>query len=306
MKGGDPVEDVQGAGYLAVGHVTIDVLADGSRRAGGSAFYAALQAARLGARAGLLTRGRPAEIEAALGPLGQEIAVEIEPAAHTTMLATSGSGSARVQRVASWAGPIPAAKVDPAVLHLAPVAAELGADWVEVARAAEGFVGLTPQGLARRWEEPDGPIELTAPGAGAVELAACCDALVLSEHELPSCAALVAAALRAGASVAVTAGARPTRLLAPDGTASELDVPPAGRAVDDLGAGDVFAAAFFLALAEGGAPVRAAAFAQAAASLRVRALGAGAIARREDVVRHAAELERLAPRRRPGEPRAGA
>jgi len=34
--------------YTAVGHVTIDVMPDGSRRPGGGAFYAALQAARLG------------------------------------------------------------------------------------------------------------------------------------------------------------------------------------------------------------------------------------------------------------------
>ena len=34
--------------YVAVGHVTIDVLADGRRRPGGTALYSALQAARLG------------------------------------------------------------------------------------------------------------------------------------------------------------------------------------------------------------------------------------------------------------------
>ena len=36
--------------YTTVGHVTADVLGDGSRRPGGSAFYSALQAARLGQR----------------------------------------------------------------------------------------------------------------------------------------------------------------------------------------------------------------------------------------------------------------
>ena len=44
--------------YTTVGHVTIDVLDDGSRRAGGTAFYSALQAARLGRRALIVTRGR--------------------------------------------------------------------------------------------------------------------------------------------------------------------------------------------------------------------------------------------------------
>ena len=38
------------ASYVTVGHVTIDVLPDGERRPGGTAFYSALQAARLGLR----------------------------------------------------------------------------------------------------------------------------------------------------------------------------------------------------------------------------------------------------------------
>ena len=45
--------------YATVGHVTVDVLPDGSRRAGGAAFYSALQAARLGLRTLVITRGRP-------------------------------------------------------------------------------------------------------------------------------------------------------------------------------------------------------------------------------------------------------
>src|SRR2546429_8874944 len=54
--------------YTTVGHVTIDVLADGSRRPGGTAFYSALQASRLGLRALILTRGAVPEIERLLEP----------------------------------------------------------------------------------------------------------------------------------------------------------------------------------------------------------------------------------------------
>ena len=49
--------------YAAVGHVTVDVLADGTRRAGGTALYSALQASRLGLRTVIVTQGVAGEIE---------------------------------------------------------------------------------------------------------------------------------------------------------------------------------------------------------------------------------------------------
>ena len=75
----------------------------------------------------------------------------------------------------------------------------------------------------------------------------------------------------------MTAEAAPTRILLPDDRGLAVEVPPLEEAVDDLGAGDVFAAAFFLALADGGAPERAAAFVTAAAAVRISGSGAGAI-----------------------------
>ena len=50
--------------------------------------------------------------------------------------------------------------------------------------------------------------------------------------------------------------------------------------VDDLGAGDVFAAAFFIALREERPPVEAAAFANAAAAVRIGGAGPGAVGER--------------------------
>jgi sugar/nucleoside kinase (ribokinase family) len=267
--------------YVTVGHVTIDVLADGSRRPGGSAFYSALQAARLGARALVLTRGVREEIEGALAPFASELELHVEPAAHTTTFATSGAGSTRAQRLLSWAEPIPARALHAEILHLAPVARELHGDW---AQTRAPFVGLTPQGLVREWRREDRLVELGTPAAGARELAARCDALVLSEHELASCAALLDAARLAGASVAVTAGASPTRLLAA-GEELVLGVLDVESPRDDLGAGDVFAAAFFVALAEGLAPADAAAFAHAAAAVRLEGRGPRAVAARASIER---------------------
>jgi len=270
--------------YTAVGHVTVDVLADGSRRAGGTAFYSALQAARLGRRTLIRTRGRAREIEALVEPYRGEIELEIEPARATTTLDTRGWDATRTQRMLAWAGPMAAQSgLDSAIVHLAPVARECPAAW----SGRSAFVGLTPQGLARTWAGLEaagadgacagGEISLLAPGEAAERLARRCDAIVVNEHERASCEALIRGARAAGAVTAVTAGAAPTAILLADGSALELQVPAIEGPLEDLGAGDVFAAAFFVGLADGLAPARAAAFANAAAAVRVLGAGAHAI-----------------------------
>jgi len=260
--------------YTTLGHVTIDVMPDGSRRPGGTAFYGALQAARLGRRTLIVTRGAAPEIDELLAPYSAELAFEVLPAPATTTLATSGSGTERTQRMLAWAGPLPEdLRLDTAILHLAPVARELPTRWLGEA----SFVGLTPQGLARRWAGAGEELSLVEPSDTAVALAQRCDAIVISEHEQASCARLLARATDAGAIVAVTAGGDPNRILLTDGRALELDVPPIEEPHEDLGAGDVFAAAFFVALAEGRAVQHAVAFANAAAAVRMQGSGADAI-----------------------------
>lgn len=265
--------------YTTVGHVTIDVLGDGSRQAGGAAFYSALQAARLGLRVLIVTRGAEREIQEALAPYGEELHLHVQPARDTTTLQTSGSGSERVQRVLAWAGPIREdLVVDTSILHLAPVARETPSGW----RGGAAFVGLTPQGLVREWNGPRGQI-LIAPPTGldarrAMLVAERCNALVVSEHERAGCASLIEVASAAGALVAVTAGELPTTIVRPPRLEEvSLDVPAVELPRDDLGAGDVFAAAFFVALAQGREVLDAARFANAAAAVRVGGVGAGAI-----------------------------
>jgi hypothetical protein len=276
--------------------VTIDVLPDGSRRPGGTAFYSALQAARLGRRTRIVTRGRPEDLEELLEPYRSELEMTIIPAACTTTLHTSGRGEARSQRMLAWAGTLAQdIAVDSAILHLAPVARETPTRW----RGAAGFVGLTPQGLVRHWPGRDGEISLTAPPAAgasgpsaagarapgrgiteALALADRCDAIVVSRKERAACARLIAAAREGGAVVAVTAGPRPSTILLADGGSLQAPVPSIEQAREDLGAGDVFAAAFFVELSTGSLPGDAAAFASAAAAVRMQGAGPDAIGTR--------------------------
>jgi sugar/nucleoside kinase (ribokinase family) len=267
--------------YLTVGHVSVDVLADGTRRAGGTAFYSALQAARLGLRAAILTRGVTDEIEQHLSAHRGELDLFVQPAAETTTLATAGLGAERTQRVLAWAGPI-ALRTDLSarIVHLAPIARELDEDWLDAAWldgrvGLTRFLGLTAQGLVRSWQGGDEHVVLATP-AVVPAIAERCDAIVVSEHERTSCEELLDAAVRAGASVAITAGPRPTRLIT-RGETIELAHGEVPQARDDLGAGDVFAAAFFVALDQGRTPADAVAYGNAAAAVRVLGVGAQAI-----------------------------
>jgi pfkB family carbohydrate kinase len=265
--------------YTTVGHVTVDVLSDGTRRPGGSALYSALQAARLGARTLVITQGLAAEIEELLEPHRGELDVEILPAAATTTFETRGSGATRSQRLLAWAGAIEGeVSVETSILHLAPVARE-------TPRRFSGrapFIGLTPQGLARRWEGEGGPVTLSASTPRAL-FPERWDALVVSEQERSSCAEMISETLAGGGVAAITAGAEPTTILLADGSQLEARVAIGPVPGEDLGAGDVFAAAFFIALADGRNPGDAAAFANAASAVRLTGIGAGAIGGREAI-----------------------
>jgi hypothetical protein len=274
--------------YVTVGHVTVDVLDGGcTRRPGGGAFYSALQAARLGLRALVVTQGSPPEIEALLEPYRKELELRIIPAPATTTLDTSWSGATRTQRVLAWAGPITeTVTVDTSILHLAPVARESTSQW----RGHADFIGLTPQGLARAWDEDgDGSGEIvpsplpTDQGSLGDLLPDDLAALVISEHERAACAPLLSAATDAGAVLAITAGASVTSVYLPDGTVTQVPAPAVADPRDDLGAGDVFAAAFFISLHEGHSPEQAASYGNVAAAIRIGGVGADAIGDRRAI-----------------------
>lgn len=268
--------------YVAVGHVTIDVLFDDEKRQrtqpGGSAFYSGLQAARLGLRTLLITRGEPDRLGKLLEPFAEELSVHVVPSDATSTFETHGSASRRRQRVRAWAGLIPAdeVSVSTSILHLAPVARETPSR----SQSTAGFLGVTPQGLLRRWHR-DGEIELTQ--IDPSELPSDFDALVISERERACCEAL----LKRAPLVAITAGEGPTEVRMPDGSVRQV-APARMRlqgAHDDLGAGDVFAAAFFVALQEGLSPPAAARFGNAAAAVRIAGDGPHAIGTRQEIER---------------------
>jgi sugar/nucleoside kinase (ribokinase family) len=293
--------------YTTVGHVSVDVMPGGARRAGGSAFYSALQAARLGLRSLIITQGVEAEIKSLLAPYRAELELQILPASETTTLQSTGDRAPRAQRLLAWAGRMEEGiEIDSSIVHLAPIARETPRQW----SGSADFIGLTPQGLVRAWAGASREIRLV-PLAPAL-LPERWDAAVISETERESCTGLIPdtpsrraasrgpaaadgeagptaagdearPAVRSRGVVAVTAAAAPTSIHMPDGELARVRVPVIEDFCDDVGAGDVFAAAFFVALHEGRPARAAAAFANAAAAVRIAGTGASAIGGRAAV-----------------------
>lgn len=264
--------------YVVVGHLTRDLLPDGSSAPGGTVFYGSIAAARLGYRAGILTAGAGRDS----APPGIEL-VEA-PSAAGSVFAHSYVDGRREQLVHSVAAPITAEHLPDAwraapLAHIGPVIGEVAEELVYAFPRA--LVGVTPQGWMRR---VDGP--LPAPMRAVswhppAELLRRIDLLVLSVDDLAGGEGVVADYARHCPCVALTRGGDGITLLARGET---FHVPAAPAAVVDTnGAGDLFAAAMLLQLFETGDPVQAARFAAAAAALACEGRGTSGISTRAGV-----------------------
>lgn len=256
-----------------VGHVTVDRFDDGREALGGAALYGGLVYARADLDAKIVTAGNPEELADRMGALADELDVLVHPSPVCTTFGLSGAGAGRVLRVLERAADVPLVDVDARIVHLGPLDAEVGPEWTE----QDALVGLTPQGLVRRWGE-DGVVHLyRAPGLEAYRA----DVVVLDEQEA-RCAPALAESWRTGATVAITRGDGPASVRRGD---EHLEVPAlAVHPVDDTGAGDVFAAALMVALADEGRSLGdAVAYAHAAGGLHVEGIGPGTVPTRAAV-----------------------
>ncbi|HZP27294.1 MAG TPA: PfkB family carbohydrate kinase [Dehalococcoidia bacterium] len=273
--------------FLVVGHVLEDVLPDGSRRLGGAATYASLQALRLGLRVALLTTA-PADFD--LSPLAGVELHRIDSPVASSMRNVYEGGQRRqylLQR-----GPVIRPEDVPAELAAAPVVL-LGPIAGDVDPAvAERFPG-SPVGLGvQGWLREAGPDGLIGPSPWRdVSLPPNATAIFVSDEDLPVTerrAALDDWAAR----VPVVACTRSQFGAEVCWRGERRSIPafPA-RTVDPTGAGDVFAAAFLVRFRETEDAWLAARFAAAAASLAVEGEGYSAIPTRAQVE------ERLLPYR---------
>ncbi|MEX2161279.1 MAG: PfkB family carbohydrate kinase [Anaerolineales bacterium] len=269
--------------YLAIGHITIDLTPDGPRL-GGSAAYAALTARALGWRAGILTAWAE---DLSLGPLADLPIVNLG-AEHSSTFENIYTSTGRLQHYHGDAPflefhLIPPVWRTPRVLHLAPVAREVSPRILKY--FDESFLGVTPQGWLRDWDE-GGHVHATDWEEGEHVLGRV-DAAVLGLEDVNGNAAQVERLAAACPTMVVTDGENGATLYA---HGAEKHIPaPAASSIDSTGAGDIFAAAFFIRLFQNGEPAEAAGFAARLAARSTERLGLDSIPTPDEIYELAAK-----------------
>lgn len=263
-----------------IGQIVADLLPDGSAVLGGTALYSALTAASLGWRVGVLTRGAfGIEVDGiaipSIEPYADDLMIVNQEADSPTIFVNEYSAGRRTQTIRRWAGPIDLRGLPPhwrnaRVIHLGPVAQEIDPKQTG-ALTPQGLLGATPQGWMRDWPHATGGRVKLSHLRLPAELLSRLDAVVVSDEEIALSREVVerVGARRLGV---VTKGELGARVIH-GGTRVELPGYPV-KALDLTGAGDVFAAAFFIRAAERGASaVSAGRFANAVAALSLRGVG---------------------------------
>lgn len=275
--------------YLVIGHICADLLADGTAVLGGTALYSALTAARLGWRVGVLTRGAYGKtIDGiaipSLEPYAEELNIVVQDAETPTMFVNEYLAGRRTQHLPKWAGPIDPRGLPPhwrnaRVIHLGPIAQEI--DPKQTGGLTPSFLGCTPQGWMRDWPRATGGLvklhHLRLPG----EFVSRVDAIVVSDEEIALARDTVetVGARRLGV---ITKGEDGARIIY---GGNRTDLPGYKvNTVDLTGAGDVFAAAFFIRATDRSASaVTAGRFANAVAALSLRGIGSSKVPTQREV-----------------------
>jgi len=261
---------------VAIGHVTFDETPSGVRP-GGSAYYAAFTAHRLGLSVGLLTSvasNYPLDVF----PTGIHVATVASPA--TTRYRLGRYKGARTLTLLSRAADLeaehlPAAWRGAALAVLSPVAGEV--DPALAGAFEDAAVAVLPQGWMRKrgrgglmgpqpWEDAEAVLPRT-------------QLLVLSEEDLPGGEEAAVAWLQQVPLGAITRGRRGATLYV-NGDPYHVDA-DAATEVDETGAGDVFATTLLIEYQRGGDPWEAAAAAACAAAASVEAEGPAGIVDRD-------------------------
>jgi sugar/nucleoside kinase (ribokinase family) len=269
-----PLEPVD---YLVIGHVAHDLTPSGSRL-GGSATYSALTARALGLRVGVVTASSP---ETSLDAL-RGIPVISAPSPQSTTFENIYSKDGRRQVLHHRAVPlsfdsVPEAWRQSAIIHLGPVAQEIAA--VLPGSFSPSLLGLTPQGWMRAWDET-GQVKQTD-WESAEQALGQAGAVVLSIEDVGGNEDQIEFMAAHTRVLAVTEAAAGSRLYW-HGDQRRFHAPEMDE-TDATGAGDIFAAAFFIRLLTTQDPWEAARFATHLSARSVTRKGLDGIPTAEEI-----------------------
>jgi sugar/nucleoside kinase (ribokinase family) len=268
--------------YLAIGHVTEDVWKDGRITPGGTAWFSSLAARRLVDHVSVLTAAAASYDAVRFLP---EIEVERIDSPATTQFENIYTPQGRTQ----YTRPSPV-KLTPAhltgemkrakIMHLAPVCDEVSSNFASEANDSV-FIGVTPQGWLRRWDET-GRV-FAKPWDSANEILARADAVVISIDDVAGDWRL-ALTWAAQARLFVVTQNKKGCILFLNGEPIHVDTVKVDE-VDPTGAGDIFAATLFITLQQGIDPVKACTYANCIAAQSVTRQSIAGLPTPEDLAR---------------------
>lgn len=263
--------------YLVVGHISCDLTPDGPKM-GGTASYAALTAKALGLNVGVVTSWG---CEIPLGPMANVI-IHNYLAAPSTSFENIYTQEGRIQVIHEVARPldsnsIPDAWLNTPIIHLGPIAGEVSPQ--VVTRFDHSFIGITPQGWLRTWDE-GGRIQPTK-WCDAAKVLRASSAVIISVEDVAGDEGIIEEMAAACPIFVVTEGFYGGRVYWL-GDVRRFKA-PAVKEVDATGAGDIFAAAFFIQYQKTGNPWEAARFANLLAAQSVTRSGLSGVPTNKDV-----------------------
>lgn len=247
--------------YLAIGHISKDIV-PGGWTFGGAVTYASRAARALGCVAQVITS---TETDLDVRPALLDIEVFNTPSSQTTTFENIYTAAGRRQILHALASTLTpdrlALNFQADIVHLAPIAQEVDPGWLD--RFDDGLIGVTPQGWLRQWDAQGhvSPIEWTQ----AANVLPKAHAAIVSIEDIGHDEDRVRAWADLARLLVVTRGARGCTVFV-SGKPTDIPSPRRPQVLDTTGAGDIFAASFFVYLQQMGDPIRAARFANCIAA----------------------------------------
>ena len=272
--------------FVSIGHVTYDIY-PGEKLIGGSAVYSSLTACKLGLSTGIITsRGLDFSCDGLLK--GISIAGSVSP--QTTTFCNSYCQGKRKQIINDVANRIKKEQIpkgwDKAkIVHICPVADEVDQEVFTLFK--DSLVGLTPQGLMRRWDAK-GQV-YPKKWMPALKVYSRVDVLIFSEEDISAFPEVLEEYKSLINIVILTRGAEGSILY----WRGKKFIFSAFKTEekDPTGAGDVFAAAFLAKYYQTDDPIESSRFANCVASFAVEGKGTAGITDFDRIIKRASLME---------------
>ena len=226
--------------YLLIGHVTQDVTPSGFRL-GGTASYGSLTAKAFDLRVGVVTSCRE---DLALPELDGIKLIRKHSEVNSTF-ENIATPNGRVQYCRARAetltyDDIPAAWRDAPIVHFGPIAGEIDPEMLE--RFPHSLRGVTPQGWLRQWDE-NGLVTFYD-WKGIDRILKNANIAILSIEDILGDEDIIQEYAATVPVLVITEGARGARIYWNNDV--RFIRPPLENEIDSVGAGDIFAASFFI------------------------------------------------------------